>query len=123
MADMLILEDQKLNMERLATSVGRLSIDLVTNSLDFRKYIDEGNRSALWFLDDGVPDRGHITGGDFPSFVENCAYLLERLPNAKVYYTGTFPEPGAMNYLREHEIKLVEKSDIAKIVQEELPNV
>lgn len=123
MAHILILEDQKLYIDGLALRIGRISIDLVTNSQDFRGYVDEGNTPELWFLDDMVPDRPYMAGGEFPCFIQNCGYLLERAPDAKVYYTGKFPEQDARDYAKQHSIKLIEKDDIGKIVQQELLKV
>lgn len=120
MDDVLVLEDGELSIGFIMGKKPKnLEIKLVENSEKFREYITNGGEAKLYFLDDKVPERQGAAIE--PNFINNCSFLFEHKPSARVFYTGSFIKEKAEIFCRKYNIELVDKGDIWKVVQRESP--
>ena len=119
MDDVLVLEDKDICIKYIKDFKPEgFTLKLVINSQEFREYLDKGGEAKIYFLDDKVPLRPNAIIDYF--FISNCSYLLEKKPDAKIFYTGNTPREKQEEFCKKHNIEIVDKFDLWKIVQREL---
>ncbi|MBU2615610.1 MAG: hypothetical protein KKC19_00735 [Nanoarchaeota archaeon] len=124
MIDLLILEDDFEIIKEIRNVVPEeYGVRFCTATSEFKDFLESDEKARLYFLDDNVPwepntkDRYETPSAQFDY---NVAELLIFHPEAKVFYTGSFPDTSARRLIQEHSIKRIDKSEIGKVTREEL---
>ena len=118
MVDVLILEDNSRHRRRIESDIPT-GIDylFVRNGSEFEEFLASGKQARLYFLDDEVPDaEGAI---DF-HFIKHSLRLREARSDARVFYIGSIPNPAEQRHCEEYGMKIIDRSDIGRIISQEL---
>ena len=117
MEDIFILEDNTIDRRRMEGQIPEeLTYVLAKDGREFEDYLANDGRARLYFLDDMVPDSSGNAGFHF---IKHCTHLTELRPDAKVFYTGSVPGSREEAYCGEHDIQIVQKSEISDIIRGE----
>ena len=120
MEDILILEDSLIGQMFMTEQIPEdLTHKIVSTTSELREYLDKGNQARLYFLDDNVPN---AFGKCEFQFIENCTYLLKRLPKARVFYIGSGPGKKELEYCKRNKILLRDRSQVGSTIVSELIN-
>lgn len=108
MKDILILEDDSSNQERMIKQIpAGLTYFLANDGQEFEMFFEENNKARVYFLDNQVPD---ILGNKGFHFLKHCNYLLKHDPNAIVFYQGAASwDPDIIDYCEEHGVKMINR--------------
>lgn len=120
MAEILILEDDehlpfifRLNLESLLPkqeSLKDTTVRFVETSREFLDYLQDGCKARFYFLDDRVPmDSGCPID---PLFLTHYSALLERKPEAHVFYTGGAPSNETHRFCVGKGIPIIQKEHV-----------